>query len=281
MLGDPPVSKYVACHGREIHYLEWGRADLSPVVLWHGLARNGRDFDALARELAPRHRLIAPDTIGRGFSQWAADPDAEYDFDNYARLAAALCDALGIGTLGWVGTSMGGALGIRLAAGALKGRITRMVLNDIGPELPMPAQQRILDYVGSPPAFDTASELERWLRMVYAPFGYIPGEQWRDMMEASFRRLENGKVAPNYDPRIVRQLVVRPDAFTQWEHYDAVACPTLLLRGESSDVLLPEVAEAMTARGPKAKLQLCAGCGHAPALNVPVQTEAVAAWLAA
>lgn len=284
MLGDPPVSKYATCAGQEIHYLEWGRADLPPVVAWHGLARVGRDFDVLARELAAHHRVIAPDTIGRGLSQWAgvgeAAGDAAYQFEVYGRIAVDLCDQLGMETLGWVGTSMGGCLGMWLASDLLKGRMTHLVINDIGPELPRAAIDRIVTYVGDPPVLGSVGALERYLRGIYAPFGYIPGEEWRAMTEASFRRLEDGKVTTHYDPRIVRQFVVHPDDWRLWSRYDAITARTLLLRGEYSDLLSPEMTADMCSRGPKPALLECTGCGHAPALNVPVQTEAVAAFLA-
>jgi pimeloyl-ACP methyl ester carboxylesterase len=283
MLGVPPVSKYAICAGREIHYLEWGRADLPPVVAWHGLARVGRDFDALARELAGRYRVIAPDTIGRGLSEWVEEGtefgDAEYCFDVYGRSALDLCDKLGIETMRWVGTSMGGSFGMWLAGGPLKDRISHLVINDIGPELPQAAIDRIVTYLGAPPEFNTLGELERYLRTVYAPFGYIPGDEWRAMTEASFRRLANGKVTSHYDPRIARQFVVHPDDWRLWERYDAITAKTFLLRGEYSDLLSPKMTEEMTRRGPKTTVLECAGCGHAPALNVPVQTEAIAEFL--
>lgn len=284
MLGDPPVSKYLTCAGREIHYLEWGAADLPPVVAWHGLARVGRDFDALARELAPRYRVIAPDTIGRGLSQWvedgAAQGDAQYCFDVYEKIAIDLCDQLGMERLRWVGTSMGGSFGMWLAGGAMRDRISHLVINDIGPELPQAAIDRIVTYLGAPPDFETVGELERYLRTVYAPFGYIPGDEWRAMTEASFRRLPNGRVTSHYDPRIARQFVTHPDDWKLWDRYDSITAKTFLLRGEYSDLLSPEMTEEMTRRGPKAEVLQCAGCGHAPALNVPVQTEAIAAFLA-
>jgi pimeloyl-ACP methyl ester carboxylesterase len=283
MLGDPPVSKYATCAGREIHYLEWGQSDLPPVIAWHGLARVGRDFDALARELAGRYRVIAPDTIGRGLSEWVEEGvepgDAEYCFDVYGRGALDLCDQLGIETMRWVGTSMGGSFGMWLAGGPLKGRISHLVINDIGPELPQAAIDRIVTYLGVPPEFSTVGELERYLRTVYAPFGYIPGDEWRAMTEASVRRLENGKVTSHYDPRIARQFVVHPDDWRLWERYDEITAKTFLLRGEYSDLLSLEMTEEMTQRGPKAAVLECAGCGHAPALNVPVQTEAIAKFL--
>lgn len=279
MFGEPPVSKYVEVAGREIHYLEWGREDASPVVCAHALARVGRDFDALARELAPRWRVVAFDQIGRGTSQWSADPDADYNFATYAEIAVGVCDALGIVETAWIGTSMGGTLGMKLAAGAMRGRITRLVVNDIGTALLAPAIDRIVGYVGKPPTFDTFSRLEHYLMGVYSKFGYIPGEEWRGMAEASFRRLPDGKVTVHYDPAIVRQLENRPGDFDAADAWGGIDCPVLLLRGEHSDILPADMAAAMLASRPATRFLDCRGCGHAPALNVPVQTETVAGFL--
>ncbi len=153
-------SRYLVCEDREIHFTEWGESHAQAVIAWHGLARTGRDMDDIAAHLAKRYRVICPDTIGRGFSQWSPAPEREYCLDFYARTAVALLKELRIEECHWLGTSMGGALGIRLAAGPLRGRIRRLVLNDIGPELGAAAVGRIRAYAGSPPAFERMSELE-------------------------------------------------------------------------------------------------------------------------
>ncbi len=275
-----PRSHYLRVLGREVHVVEWGRTDAPPVVMWHGLARTGRDFDDIAGALADTCRVICPDTIGRGLSEWSPDPDTEYCMAAYARLAAALADAFGLARFRWVGTSMGGALGITAGAGTLKGRISHLVLNDIGPSFPQVAFERIRDYVGKPPDFATVSELEAYFRTIYRPFGAYTDAQWRRMTETGLRRLPNGRVTTHYDPRIVRQMEAHPHDFEQWDAYDALSMPTLVLRGQSSDLLLPDVAAAMTRRGPRAELVEIAGCGHAPALNVPEQIEPVRRLLA-
>ena len=272
-------SRYLVCEGREIHFTDWG-AEASPAVIaWHGLARTGRDMDDLAAHLAPRHRVICPDTIGRGLSQWSPQPEREYCLEFYGRLAASLVDQLGLERFHWVGTSMGGALGIRLAAGALRHRITRLVLNDIGPELAPSAVERIRTYAGNPPQFDRMSELEQYFRTVYRPYGRLSDEQWRRLAETSARRTPEGRLTPHYDPKMVLQFVHHPRDYDQWEAYDALRIPTLCLRGESSDLLLPEVAEAMQRRGPRAALATIPGCGHAPALNVPEQLSLIERFL--
>ncbi|WP_019937382.1 alpha/beta fold hydrolase [Bordetella sp. FB-8] len=275
-----PASRYIGCLGRELHFVQWGEASAPAVFLWHGLARTGRDFDDLAQVLAARYRVICPDTPGRGLSQWSADPIADYRLDSYARLAAALADALRLPQLRWVGTSMGGAIGLVAAATTLRGRISHLVLNDIGPELPAPAVERITTYVGNPPAFDTVTELEGWLRQAYRPYGWQSDAQWRRMAETSTRRLPDGRVTLHYDPAIVGQFRHHPRDYDRWDAYDALRLPVLLLRGAQSDLLPESVADAMTRRGPRAARIDFQECGHAPALNVPLQINAVADFLA-
>ena len=272
-------SRYVVCEGREIHYTEWGASNAETVIAWHGLARTGRDMDEIAAHLASRFRVICPDTIGRGLSQWSPQPENEYCLEFYGRLAVSLADQLGLGAFHWLGTSMGGAIGIHLAAGALKGRIRRLVLNDIGPKLGESAVQRIRSYAGSPAQFDRISELERYFRTIYQPYGWLSDEQWRRLTETSTRRTPEGKVTPHYDPRMVLQFECHPEDYDQWEEWDAIDVPTLCLRGETSDLLLADVAEEMRKRGPRAVVVTILGCGHAPALNVPDQLALVERFL--
>jgi len=272
-------SRYLACEGREIHFMEWGAEHRETVIAWHGLARTGRDMDELAAHLSSRYRVICPDTIGRGLSQWSPHPEREYCLDFYGRLALSLLEQLGIRDCHWVGTSMGGAIGIRLAAGALKGRMRRLVLNDMGPKIADAAVERIKAYAGKPPQFDRLSELEQHFRTIYKPYGWLSDGQWRRLTETSARRMPDGKISTHYDPNMVLQFVHHPRDYDQWDAWEAIEAPTLCLRGETSDLLLPEVAEAMKRRGPKATIATIAGCGHAPALNVPDQLSLVARFL--
>ena len=274
-----PASRYIVCEGREIHYTEWGAGNSGTVIAWHGLARTGRDMDEIAAHLSARYRVICPDTIGRGLSEWSPAPEKEYCLAFYGRTAVSLMDQLGVREAHWLGTSMGGALGIRLAAGALKGRIRRLVLNDIGPKLGEAAVERIRTYAGAPSRFDRVGELEKYFRTVYGPFGWLSDEQWRRLTETSTRRTDEGKVTPHYDPKMVLQFTHYPNDYDQWDAWDAIDVPTLCLRGETSDLLLPEVAEAMRSRGPRAVVVTIPGCGHAPALNVPDQLALVERFL--
>lgn len=280
-------SCYAQCAGYELHYMDWGSTDAPTVIAWHGLARTGRDMDELARFLSPRYRVICPDTLGRGLSQWSHKPDEEYCLRFYARTAAALLDHLGLERVHWVGTSMGGAIGTVGASGlwepSLRNRIQSLVLNDNAPELAAEAVARIRTYAGSPPAFDSVTALEAFLRQVYQPFGWLSEREWRKLAETSVRRLPDGRITPHYDPAMARQFTVHPEDYLIWNHYDALDIPVLCLHGEQSDLVLPATIEAMRLRGPGAHGQLrvleVPACGHAPALNVPDQLEPIAAFL--
>jgi pimeloyl-ACP methyl ester carboxylesterase len=273
-------SRYLVCEGREIHFTEWGEQHGETLIAWHGLARTGRDMDELAAHLSNRYRVICPDTIGRGLSQWSPQPEREYCLDFYGRLALSLLEQLGVRDCHWLGTSMGGAIGIRLAAGALKGRIRRLVVNDMGPKIADAAVERIKAYAGKPPQFEKVSELEHYFRTIYKPYGWLSDDQWRRLTETSVRRTPEGRITTHYDPNMVLQFVHHPRDYDQWPQWDAIEAPTLCLRGETSDLLLPEVAEEMMQRGPRATVVTIAGCGHAPALNVPDQLNLVARFLA-
>ena len=251
-----PSSNYLLCHGFNIHYTAWGDASLPVVIAWHGLARTGRDFDVLAEQLAPHYRVICPDTIGRGLSQWSHAPQDNYSFATYARIALDLMDGLNIHQAHWIGTSMGGALGLVCAAAlelpAFKGRIRSLVLNDIAPEISAVAVDRIKAYAGQPPAFDTVPELEAFFRVAYAPFGYQTDAQWRHLAETSTRRLPDGRVTPHYDPNITQQFFRAVPEYPMWDAYDALNIPVMVMRGAQSDLISPETIQTMRTPGPGA-----------------------------
>jgi len=282
-----PSSHYLQCHGFNIHYTAWGDASLPAVIAWHGLARTGRDFDALAEQLAPFYRVICPDTIGRGLSQWSHAPQDDYSFAAYARIALDLMDGLHIDQAHWIGTSMGGALGLVCAAArelpAFKGRVRSLILNDIAPEISATAVERIKAYAGQPPAFDTVPELEAFFRQAYAPFGFQTDAQWLHLTETSTRRLPDGRVTPHYDPAITQQFFREVPEYPLWAEYDALNIPVMAMRGANSDLISHATLETMHSRGPGAKGLLrteeIAGCGHAPALNVPTQWQLVIDFL--
>jgi pimeloyl-ACP methyl ester carboxylesterase len=287
---NPPSSNYLRLAGRETHWMDWGPADGPAIVAWHGLARTGRDMDELAAHFAARgFRVICPDTIGRGLSQWSPLPDEEYRLSFYARMAAELCDALQLARVHWVGTSMGGAIGTVCASGLvaprMKPRIASLVLNDNAPQLAEAAIERIRSYAGQPPAFETVAELEAFFRAAYKPFGWLSDAQWRRLTETSTRRLPDGRVTPHYDPALARTFAAHPQDYLLWPHYDAIEVPVLCLRGAESDLVLPETVARMRGRGPGAagRLQVIEvpGCGHAPALNVSEQLAPIEAFIRA
>jgi pimeloyl-ACP methyl ester carboxylesterase len=280
-------SGYATCAGREIHYTEWGAQNRPTVIAWHGLARTGRDMDELAAHLCGRFRVICPDTLGRGLSQWSEDPFNEYTLAFYAKIAADLFDRLDIEEAHWVGTSMGGAIGTVCAGGLaqpqMKGRIKSLLLNDNAPKLAEPALDRIRAYAGNPPVFATMAELEAFFRQVYKPFGWLSDAQWRRLAETSMRRLPDGRVTPHYDPAMVRQFTDHPNDYEIWDHYDRIEVPVLCLRGAESDLVLRETTQEMMQRGPGlrglARVVEVPGCGHAPALNVPEQLDLVTSFI--
>ena len=285
----PYQSRYVTCAGLEIHCTEWGAANAPVVVAWHGLARTGRDMDELAEHLSAHYRVICPDVIGRGMSQWSQRPEQEYCLAFYARLAAQLFDQLGVERAHWVGTSMGGAIGTVCASGlfepSMLARIQSLTLTDNAPSLAAPAIARIREYAGNPPAFDTVRELEAFFRQVYKPYGWMSDAQWRRLTETSTRRLPNGRVTPHDDPAMVQQFICHPTDYDIWPHYDALQIPVLALHGVESDLVLDATIEAMHHRGPGAagRLQVMEvpHCGHAPALNVPDQLNCISDFIAA
>jgi len=264
-------------HG--LHYREWGATDAPrTVVCAHGLGRNAGDFDALAEALAAAgYRVACLDVAGRGESDWLHDP-AGYTYPQYCADAAALIARLDAAEVDWVGTSMGGLIGMMLAAQEAT-PLRRLVLNDVGPLLPAAALARIAGYVGLEPGFADMAEAELYCRRVYAPFGALTDAQWAKFTADSVRPAEGG-YRLHYDPRIRQSLPEPPyEDIDLWPFWDAVRCPTLVLRGAVSDLLLPAVTEAMTRRGPPTRVEEIAGCGHAPALLDPAQIGLVRDWL--
>lgn len=275
----------VTCLGRggfhNMAYAAWGDGEAaSNVVCVHGLTRNGRDFDALAASLANTRRVVCPDVVGRGRSDWLSDP-AEYQTPQYVSDMAALIARMDVGWVDWVGTSMGGLIGMALAAQPGT-PIRRLVLNDVGPFIPKSALERIGEYCGQALTFDDIEGLARYLRVVHAPFGPLTDEQWHHLAIHGARDTGKG-LALAYDPGIAVPFKA-PDGLADidlWSLWDAIRCPVLVLRGESSDLLTAETTAEMASRGPKAKVVEIADCGHAPALMAEDQIALIDEWLAA
>jgi pimeloyl-ACP methyl ester carboxylesterase len=266
-------------HGfHRVVYYEWGAEDNPRVVICvHGVGRNGRDFDVLGETLASTHRVLAPDMPGRGQSDWLADPN-DYVFPTYLTTLTALIAASRADEVEWVGTSMGGLLGMVMAAQP-NTPISRLVINDVGPVVEPAALVRIADYFGADPTFATFDEIEAYIRTISAPFGPLTDAQWTHMTRTNVRQRPDGRWGLAYDPAIAIPFRKAPAPPDLWPVWDAIRCPTLVLRGAVSDLLAPATAKAMSERGPRPRVLEFAGIGHAPMLLEPDQTAPVAAFL--
>ena len=266
-----------------IHYTEWGDPGAEQIVVCvHGLTRTGRDFDDLARALAPDFRVVCPDIAGRGGSDWLYAKE-DYGYPQYCAdmtaLIARVTSGGKPGKIHWVGTSMGGVIGMLLASRP-RSPIGKLVLNDVGTVIPKAALERIGTYVGRDSRFRTLEELEAMVRIVCAPFGPLTDAQWRHLTETGAKQHEDGSWGLSYDPGIGIPFQKGPLTDVDlWQYWDTIACPTLLLRGAQSDLLLKDNAEAMTRRGPKPRLVEFEGIGHAPMLMARDQIQAVRDFL--
>lgn len=263
-------------------YLEWGDADNPEVVICvHGLSRCARDFDNLARALSGRYHVICPDVAGRGDSDWLADPML-YTIPQYVADMVTLIARLDVEQVHWVGTSMGGLIGMALAA-QKNSPVARLVVNDAGPVIAKSALERIGQYFGKAPDFPSVAAAEKLVRAVSAPFGPHTDAEWRFLTEVVLRKNADGSWRFHYDPRIAEPYRKHmPDKDLElWPLWDAVSCPTLVIRGAQSDLLARETAQAMTTRGPKAQLVELPGIGHAPTLMHEDQIAIVREFLLA
>lgn len=309
-----PNTVQPAASPHKIHVLSWSKQNkasvLPPLVCVHGLTRMAYDFVDIAQKLSETRDVYALSMAGRGESDWLADP-MHYVYPNYAADCIYIIrQALKLGQVDWLGTSMGGLIGMWIAsldsvairsapegatARAEEARIIhRLVLNDIGPFLPLTAVQRIAFYAGRPANFATMEDAERHCRAIYADFGIKTDKDWRFFAEKTVRPIlkrdasaPEGATGPaleggytlHYDPKIATAFGAVKEDISVWPMYDTVSCPTLLLRGVKSDVLSKEVATEMTQRGPKAQLVTFDNCGHAPALIDPEQIAVVEKFL--
>ncbi len=257
------------------------------VICVHGLTRNGRDFDPLARALAEAGFLVVcPDMVGRGESDWLAAPEG-YGLPQYCADVTSLIARLGVERVDWVGTSMGGLIGMTLAAQA-NTPLGRLVLNDVGPFIPQAALARIASYAGTDPRFADLAEAEAYLREIHAPFA-LSDAHWRHLTEHSVRPADEladdgrgSSLRLHYDPAILTSLGTEPfEDIDLWALWDEIEREVLVLRGAESDLLLAETAEEMTERGPRAEVVEIPGCGHAPGLMDPQQIGLVRDWLLA
>lgn len=284
------TDRFVTVDGVELHYSAWGDASAPPVICVHGLSRVGRDFDPIARRLAETYRVLCPDMPGRGLSEWCDDTE-QYTNRALVERLVDFCDTLDLESIRWIGTSMGGGLGMALAGGPLADRITHLVVNDISPDPIQDADQealgRIIEYVPDPPIVATVTELEAYYRETYGPFfSEMSDAEWRRFTVTSARRTDDGRITPAYDPRIIESLDEGGENGEEreeengkptedaWEVWDAISAAVCIVHGTESGILPPEPLDAMLERQPSAET-IEVDCGHAPALNVDEQIEPI------
>ncbi len=295
-----PTLNYVPCPdasgGHRMAFWQWGDATAShAVVCVHGLSRQGRDFDVLAQALVERAggklRVVCPDVAGRGRSDWLEDPMG-YQLPNYAgdmlAMLAQLQQSAPVQTLDWVGTSMGGLIGMAICGTPklpLPAPVRRLVLNDVGPAIQWQALARIGTYLGNTGRFDSVRQAADAMWTISASFGPHSPEQWLALSQAMVKPLPQGGFTLHYDPAIaVPFRTINEESAAQgeaalWQLYDNIQAKTLLTRGAQSDLLARETAQAMTQRGPRARLVEFEGVGHAPTFVNQEQVEAVASFL--
>jgi len=283
----PTVSKDgVEKKPHHIAYTDWGDPENPNIVICvHGLTRNCRDFDFLASTLSSEFRVICPDVVGRGQSDWLED---EKDYDHYPLY---LSDAVTLikyiqsqyrisVTINWVGISLGGLIGMMIAL-QYEVTLNKLVISDIGPLIPVAALKRMSQYVGKDVRFHNIDEFEAYIRKISAPFGPLTDDQWRHLTIHSARLLDDGTYGFYYDPKVSASFKAHAamEDVDLWQYWDMLQTPTLVIRGSDSDVLLEETAAEMQERGPKAKIIELPGIGHAPILLDKKQIEIVRDFL--
>jgi pimeloyl-ACP methyl ester carboxylesterase len=263
-----------------LRWTEWGNPTNTRILICaHGLSRNSRDFDYLAQALVDRYRVICPDYPGRGRSEWLAN-SAFYTNAQYLQDTLQLIEVLEYEQLDWVGTSMGGLIGIELAS--LPGNpITRMVVNDVGACIPGEALTQISEYLRVHPVFTTLHQAEVYFRTVYAGFGPLADEHYRHFVENGTRPTDSGEgYILNYDPAIIDQFTSTVFSDIElWHLWDRVTIPMLIIRGQNSGLLLAETVEQMKHRHPGAESVEFANCAHAPSLMEQDQIDVICRWL--
>jgi len=261
-----------------IAYRDWGAPDADPVLCIHGLTRNSHDFDPLARLLSRSRRAVCPDLPGRGKSDWLSHT-SEYHLLQYNLDVTVLAARIGADHYDWVGTSLGGLMGMALA-GIPNSPIRRLVINDVAPEVPTAALHRITSYINNRTHYPDLGAVERQLRLTLAPLGPMTDADWARMAETSHIKVDDGYILA-FDPDILQNfrnfwLTVH---FNLWRYWEKIECPVLILRGTESDFLTEHLLERMLRTLPHAELVEFDGVGHTPTLNTPSQIEPVVDWL--
>ncbi len=268
-----PQLKMVQCLSpaglHQMAYKQWGDPDNPEVLVCvHGVSRVSDDFDRLAVALADRYRVICPDVVGRGRSSWLKNPQF-YAVPQYVSDMVTLIARLDVAQVDWFGTSMGGLIGMGLAA-LPESPVRRMIINDVGPTLNFSAIARIAEYLGTDRRFASFDDGVDYIRTVSAPFGPHTDEEWHKLARDVLVQEEGGQWRRHYDPALARpfqgltEQAVQQGEAALWAAWDAIRCPVLLVRGAESDLLTRETAQQMSGRGPKAELVELPGIGHAP-----------------
>ena len=262
-------------------YYEWGYpSELKDNTLLcvHGMARTGRDFDYLAQALSAQYRVVCPDLVGRGKSH-RFQQRASYSVRQYLADLASLIARLEVSSLDWFGTSMGGILGMAVAAQP-QTPVRRLILNDVGPQIPPEAINRLVQYIGIKSHFPTRQQGEEFLRLVYAPFGITREEHWQHLFRHTVVEDKKGGYTLNYDPNIVGATEEKNQPQEDlWTFWDKISCPVLVIHGEDSDILTKETLALMGQRGPQFDLVTVPRCGHVPMLFEESQINQVQEWL--
>jgi pimeloyl-ACP methyl ester carboxylesterase len=264
---------------KKIAYVEWGKPTAKRTFICvHGMTRNGRDFDYLAKALVKTYdcRVVCPDLIGRGMSDWFEDA-SRYKFAQYIADMNALIARLDVEDVEWIGTSLGGMIGIVVAA-MPNSPIKRLIVNDVGPHVPRFALLRIAKYIKKCPELDTLQQVEVELRERYAPFGTLSDKHWAHIVKYGHKKLDNGKFIFNYDPRIVNIFWILIGS-NIWSSWDSLTCPVMVIHGENSDILTNKTLEKMRILQPKTHIYSVADTGHAPALMADDQVQAIVDWV--
>jgi pimeloyl-ACP methyl ester carboxylesterase len=267
----------------KIYYNDWGPKDGNPIICVHGLTGNGHDFDFLAEDLIKQgHRMICVDMPGRGRSDFHEDP-LLYNYDQYMDDLHSLLVNLGLedpNSVDWLGVSLGGLLGIRMA-GMENSPIKRLIINDVGPVVPVAALDYIHTVISKKYYFDTIADMEKKLRETRGlTWGPMKDEHWHHMAEHNARGLPDGRITYSYDPQIAVVFENSPIGDVDlWKHWGDIQCPVMLIQGADSLLLTDEIIADMRKSGPDFDLCVFEGCGHVPSLWADNQIEAIRSWL--
>ncbi len=264
-----------------LFYQEWGEKNSADTLICvHGLTRNSRDFSFLAEQLQHQYRVICPDVVGRGKSDWLNDKNS-YQFAQYLADISVLIGRLEVNVIDWLGTSMGGLLGIFLAS-LPNTPIRKLIINDVGPFVPREALIEISQYAGNDLHFETFEEVVNYFKQLYVAWGDIPEQGWVHMATHSSSKLADGNFSLAYDQGFMASMKQHPEAITDfdiWPVFEKIQCPVLVLHGLNSKVLSNEVAQQMKLRGKNVELVDFPGIGHAPHLMTAEHISIVRNWL--